>query len=694
VSGHDGVRVVLVDNYDSFTWNLYQQIWALVGAPPDVVRNDAADAGDLVAQGFTHVVISPGPGTPHRATDIGLCADLIRLADVPVLGVCLGHQAIAQVFGGSVVPAPEVMHGRISTIHHDGAGIFRGVPQGFSATRYHSLAVAEPLPPDLQVTARADDGVVMALEHRDRPLYGVQFHPESVATPAGTGIVRNFLALPGRPPRDVVRLSPPAQRPALTPRPLPVHVRHIDLDTPLDVVFERVFAASPYSVWLDSARPAYGMGRYSYLAEVDAGRDTLVRYSAADNRLTIRRAGRVETRTQDLFDFLRAELAASAVPAGAGPTPFCGGYIGHVGYGVKARTGHGAARPDPSGTPDAELVRVTRFLAVDHEQQDAWLVHVGGSADEADRWFDELAARLRSVPREPAIRRSGAPVGPATPSVDARTYAQHFDEIQHWLAAGESYEACYTYQVDVDCRVDPVQTYLRLRGANPAPYAAFLRFDDRAVLSSSPERFLTVSADGWAETKPIKGTAPRDDDPALDAARIEHLRGDEKNRSENLMIVDLLRNDLGRVCLPGTVQVSSLMAVESYATVHQLVSTVRGRLRADCTGVDALRSLFPGGSMTGAPKKRTVELLDALEAAPRGVYAGCLGFLSFTGAVDQSIVIRTMAWRPDGITIGTGGAITALSTMEDEYAETQVKIRALLDCLGLCSTALAPLARA
>jgi para-aminobenzoate synthetase len=693
VTGRD-VRVALVDNYDSFTWNLYQQIWQVVGRPPFVVRNDATEAADLLSQGFTHVVVSPGPGTPHHAGDIGLCADLIRLADVPVLGVCLGHQAIAQAFGGLVVPAPEVMHGRISVIHHDGGGIFAGVPQDFPATRYHSLAVAEPLPPRLQVTARADDGVVMGLEHLDRPLYGVQFHPESVATPAGTGIVRNFLTLPSAPTRQVVRVRTPGRHePA--PRELPVHVRRVELQAPLDVVFERVFAASPYAVWLDSARSAYGMGRYSYLAVVDPERDTCVQYSASDNRLTVRRGGLVETRTQDLFDFLRDELAATTVPAAAGPTPFCGGYVGHLGYGVKARTGHGVARPDRSGTPDAELVRVTRFLAVDHEPQDTWLVQVDGSRDEADRWFDAMEAQLRSGPRQPAPRRPAARVGSGTASVDARTYAQHFDEIQQWLAAGESYEACYTYQVAVDCQVDPVQTYLRLRETNPAPYAAFLRFDDRAVLSSSPERFLTVSADGWAETKPIKGTAPRDDDPAIDAARVEHLRGDEKNRSENLMIVDLLRNDLGRVCEVGTVAVSSLMAVESYATVHQLVSTIRGRLRADCTGIDALQSLFPGGSMTGAPKKRTVELLDTLEVAPRGVYAGCLGFLSFTGAIDLSIVIRTMAWRPDRITIGTGGAITALSTMEDEYAESQVKIRALLDCLGvLCSTALAPLARA
>jgi para-aminobenzoate synthetase len=263
--------------------------------------------------------------------------------------------------------------------------------------------------------------------------------------------------------------------------------------------------------------------------------------------------------------------------------------------------------------------------------------------------------------------------------VDRDTYGAHFAEIQRWLRRGESYEACYTYRITARTTADPLAAYLRLRRANPAPYGAYLRFGDRHVLSSSPERFLTVDAAGWAETKPVKGTAARD--PLRDDEVRAELAADEKNRSENLMIVDLLRNDLGRVCLPGTVRVPSLMAVESYATVHHLVSTVRGRLRPEVHALDCVDALFPGGSMTGAPKERTVQLLAGLETSPRGVYSGCLGWIGVDGTADLSIVIRTAVQDGDRVTIGVGGAVTVLSDVDEEWAETRVKAAAVLRAL-------------
>jgi anthranilate synthase component 1 len=255
------------------------------------------------------------------------------------------------------------------------------------------------------------------------------------------------------------------------------------------------------------------------------------------------------------------------------------------------------------------------------------------------------------------------------------------------IAAGDAYQLCLTTEVRVDTHPDPVATYLALREANPTHHGALLRIGDIALLSSSPEQFLTVSPDGTIESRPIKGTRPRGRSADDDARLANELVTSDKERAENLMIVDLMRNDIGRVSRVGSVEVPDLMRVESYATVHQLVSTVRGQLADGLAGIDAVVACFPAGSMTGTPKISATEILDGLERHPRGIYSGAFGYFGLDGRIDLAMVIRSIVLSPDGASIGSGGGITALSDPDEELAEVKLKAEALLRVLGAESPA-------
>jgi para-aminobenzoate synthetase len=264
---------------------------------------------------------------------------------------------------------------------------------------------------------------------------------------------------------------------------------------------------------------------------------------------------------------------------------------------------------------------------------------------------------------------------------DRTAYLDRIAAAMNEIRDGESYEVCLTNTVNAQMALDPRLTYSWLRSISPVPYSALLEFPDLAVLSASPERFLSIGSDRVVESKPIKGTRPRGSTPQEDEALRRELGSQEKDRAENLMIVDLIRNDLNTVCEVGSVQVPKLFHVETYAPVHQLVSTIRGTLRQEASAVACVRATFPGGSMTGAPKIRTMQIIDRLEEGPRGLYSGALGWFGLGGAADLNIVIRTLVITPDKVTFGVGGAVIALSDPVEEFEETVVKSRAMTTAL-------------
>src|SRR5215217_3822941 len=675
------MRTLLIDNYDSFTFNLFHLLGEVNGEEPIVVRNDELSWDELAALPVDNVAISPGPGRPERERDVGVSLDVLRRARVPVLGVCLGHQALAHVTGGAIEHAPEVMHGRLSSIHHDGGGLFAGIPQGFAAVRYHSLVVGA-VPTTLRVTAWTPDRVVMGLEHRKRPLWGVQFHPESICTEHGRALLRNFRNFSRAQRRPSARARRRDRRRAARAR---VHHRMLATWCDPEAAFVTLYGDREHAVWLDSSRAERGLARFSFMGAPDGPLGQVVRYDVATHALTTERAGGREERRGNVLDCCELELERLHADAPELPFDFTCGFAGYLGYELKAEYGGELAHRSP--LPDAALMFCDRLIAFDHDEREVHLVALADAAGAAaaEEWLAATARELEALAHRPA------PEPPAPPAARAVSFAAREDRdaylaniaaCQHEILEGETYEICLTTELQSQGAIDPLAAYRVLRARNPAPHAALLRLGDVSVLSSSPERFLRVDRERFVESKPIKGTDARAADPAEDMWRAAALRADDKSRAENLMIVDLVRNDLGRVCALGTVEVPALMAVESYATVHQLVTTVRGRLRDDATAIDCIRAAFPGGSMTGAPKLRTMEIIDRLEAGPRGVYSGALGFMSVNGTVDLSIVIRTLVASRRGLQIGSGGANVAASDPDAEHDEMLLKARAVLEAVG------------
>jgi para-aminobenzoate synthetase len=471
-------------------------------------------------------------------------------------------------------------------------------------------------------------------------------------------------------------------------------VRRLDEMHDAERAFVHLYGQSENAFWLDSSRVGE-RARFSFIGDSGGPLGAAVTYDVSAGEVRVERRGEVEVFDESIFDYLNRELRRLRGLAAELPFDFDCGFVGYLGYELKADC-DGAAAHEAS-TPDAAFVFADRLIAFDHLEGHTYLLclhELGGEGDAAD-WISATASQLAALAEEeePSIGKAGedsqsqqrggsvepSPASPLRELTLARPRRRYLEDIaacKRWLTAGDSYEICLTNRALAGPAPDPLRLYRVLRRVNPAPFSAYLRFGDLAVLSTSPERFLAIGRDRWVEARPIKGTSRRGETPDQDARLAKGLRRDGKSRAENVTIVDLLRNDLGIVCEVGSVRVPELMRIETYETVHQLVSSVRGRLREDVGSPGCIRACFPPGSMTGAPKRRTMEIIDELEGEARGVYSGAIGYLGLGGACDLSVAIRTIVVDGEEATIGAGGAIVVESDPEAEYEEMLLKARA------------------
>jgi para-aminobenzoate synthetase component 1 len=476
--------------------------------------------------------------------------------------------------------------------------------------------------------------------------------------------------------------------------PAPLVHELVPAPDPLDTCAR--FQDMPFLLLLDSATDPQHLGRYSFLA--------------ADPATAVRSKGLL---TQQLEDgswirvaadplaHMGALVASHATAPVADLPPFQGGAAGYVGYdwGMMLER---VPRPryDDLAVPDLLLGLYDWVIAWDHAAGRAWVISTGipeRGASAARRAASRLAfvkdrlagPGVGGLParQKDAARSSAAPSYPVPGIPGVRSnftregYVEAVGRVIDYVFAGDIFQANLSQRLEAPLVGTPLELYRRLRHRNPAPFSAYLDVGDLVVASSSPERFLQVQPGGRVETRPIKGTRPRGLSPEHDAALARALVESDKDRAENVMIVDLLRNDLSRVCRPGTVRVPELFALEHYATVHHLVSTVVGELAPEHDAVDLLRAAFPGGSITGAPKVRAMQIIAELEPTQRAAYCGSIGYLSLTGALDTSIVIRTCLVLGRDVYFQVGGGVVADSDPEQEYCETLDKARALIAAL-------------
>jgi para-aminobenzoate synthetase component I len=428
--------------------------------------------------------------------------------------------------------------------------------------------------------------------------------------------------------------------------------------------FLAMHAADPNAFWLDRStnqdEPVSVIGSAGSI--IRAGDET---FALASEKL------------KQIRDSLEQQDLAQEIPFSFRP-----GLVGYLGYELGDGELGGASE---TIHPKSQFMIVDRAMVFDHRDKTMYFIGLFETKDQFHAWHRAALLRLTLVGGELASFMQSTK-NPTVISSKLRhtkeSYLELIKKAKDHIKKGDVFQLCLTNRIFIEHDASPLKTFLTLRESNPAPYGGYLKLGGLEIVSSSPEQFLKVSQGGKVSSKPIKGTRPRAYEKVEDQAIAKELASNEKERAENLMIVDLMRNDLGRVCEAESISVEKLFDVESYATVHQLVSTVTGQLKAGQSATSALAACFPGGSMTGAPKIRAIEILKDLEQGPRDIYSGAFGYLGFDGSADFGMTIRTLVFEGNTASLGVGGGITIDSDAESEFEETMLKSRALLKALG------------
>ena len=449
------------------------------------------------------------------------------------------------------------------------------------------------------------------------------------------------------------------------------------------------FKNRPFSFFLDSGMDPGKLGRYSVM-----GSDPFLVLRSRGEEISLIRDEVKESRRGNPFDVVGELLATYSLDEFPVEIPFVGGAVGYFSYDLCHFIERlPATAVDDLNLPECYLAFYDAVIAFDHLEGKAYLVSTGFPELAESKRKQRAAEKLKEMKSKMLNKFSFSGELISIPVEEGIVLKSNFSHQEYlkavaiareYICAGDIFQVNLSQRFEADLDITPYELYQRLRQINPAPFASYLDFDGVSVVSASPERFLKVHGD-WVETRPIKGTRPRGKSMAEDEALAQELLSSAKDRAENVMIVDLERNDIGRVCRYGTVEVTELAILETYPTVFHLTSTVRGRLRSGKNRIDLLKATFPGGSITGAPKVRAMEIIDELEPTRRSVYTGSIGYLSFSGGMDISIVIRTFLIKGKKAYFQVGGGIVYDSEPEAEYEETLDKARALIQALNLSS---------